>query len=36
MPVVPSWTIFQVEWFEDDGNLGHKGLQFGKVYGKMP
>ncbi|KAM0905132.1 hypothetical protein ACQ4PT_017566 [Festuca glaucescens] len=23
----------KVEWFEDDGNFVHKGLQFGKVYG---
>jgi nicotinate-nucleotide pyrophosphorylase (carboxylating) len=36
MPDVPYWTNFQVEWFEDDGNYVHKGLQFGKVYGNMP
>ncbi|PWZ12349.1 Nicotinate-nucleotide pyrophosphorylase [carboxylating], chloroplastic [Zea mays] len=25
----------KVEWFESDGNYVHKGLQFGKIYGKM-
>ncbi|PWZ41846.1 Nicotinate-nucleotide pyrophosphorylase [carboxylating], chloroplastic [Zea mays] len=25
----------KVEWFESDGNFVHKGLQFGRVYGKM-
>ncbi|TVU10358.1 hypothetical protein EJB05_43883, partial [Eragrostis curvula] len=26
----------KVEWFASDGNYVHKGLQFGKVYGKLP
>lgn len=40
--VVGSWLnycritlIHQVEWSKNDGDFIHKGLQFGKVYGKI-
>lgn len=28
-------SCHQVEWFKNDGDVVHKGLQFGKVHGKL-
>ena len=40
--VVSTWLnyrviafIYQVEWSKKDGDFIHKGVQFGKVHGKI-